>query len=164
MKHLMELLREWGGILRSTIAMCALAPLAAAANVAVENAWVRAMPPGQSVTALYFEVVNHSDEACTLTAISTPAAPRTELHRTIEEDGMARMRLQESVTIEPHSTLQLAPGADHVMLYDVVDRLEPGAQIAAEVDFGACGQVAIEAEVRDATGSSQAHHGHHHHH
>lgn len=148
-------------VIYSTIATFALTPLMAAASVAVENAWVRAMPPGQSVTALYFEVVNHSDETCTLTAVSTSAAERTDLHRTVEEDGMARMRLQEFVAIEPHSTLQLAPSGDHVMLYDVAERLEPGDRIAAEVDLGDCGQVSIEAEVRDATGSAREHHHHH---
>lgn len=127
----------------------------------VDDAWVRAVPPGQSVTALYFTATNHSAEACVLTSVTTAQARRTELHRTTEEDGMARMRLQEAIDIPAQAQAKLAPGGDHVMLFDLVKRLESGDVVDAELDFGVCGKVGIEAEVRAPAGAHGASHHHH---
>lgn len=157
----------WSGLRAAGVALL-LAPLTAAAGLTVNNGWVRAMPPGQSVTALYFEVVNHAEQACVLSAVETPAAARTELHRTVEEEGMARMRHQETLEVASHATLQLRPGGDHVMLFDVIERLEPGMTVMATLDFGDCGTRELEAEVRDTSGARRdndhAGHSHHHHH
>ena len=134
---------------------------ASAGSITVEDAWVRAMPPGQSVTALYFAVKNESAQPCALTSVSTAEAGRTELHRTTEEDGVARMRLQETIDIPAHGEAQLVPGGDHVMLFDVAAQLAGGDRVGAELDFGSCGQVTIEAEVREPTrmhGGSPHHH------
>src|SRR5690625_7730503 len=87
-------------VLYWSAAVMACSSAATAGGVTVDEAWVRAMPPGQSVTALYFTVENNSGESCTLTSVSTPEASRTELHRTTEEDGVARMRLQASIDIQ----------------------------------------------------------------
>lgn len=135
---------------------------ATAGGVTVDEAWVRAMPPGQSVTALYFTVENNSGESCTLTSVSTPEASRTELHRTTEEDGVARMRLQASIDIPAQGEAQLRPGGDHIMLFDVGRQLARGDQVSAELDFGACGQIVINAEVREPTRMHEAAPHHHH--
>lgn len=137
-------------------------PVAAAASVVLEDAWVRAMPPGQSVTALYFTATNHSGQACALTAVTTTEARRTELHRTTEEDGIARMRLQEAIDIPAGAQAKLSPGGDHVMLFDVVRRLGSGDVVHIELDFGSCGQTTVEADVRSASGGHAASHHHHH--
>jgi len=139
-------------------------PAVLAGSLVIDNAWVRAMPPGQTIAALYLEVTNHLDQTCELQSVTTPAAGRTELHRTTEEAGMARMRHQDSLVIPSHGRLVMVPGGDHVMLFEVLERLEPGMSVPVEVEFGECGRLTVEAEVRDATGSGNGHHGHHHHH
>lgn len=131
-------------------------------EVSIDDAWLRATPPGQTVTALYFTISNHSERHCVLTEVSTPLAERAEMHRTLEEDGMMKMRHQESFPIPPHGTLVLAPGAEHIMLYGLAEQLQPGMTTAVRVDFAGCGELTIEAEVRDAAATRSGGHDHHH--
>lgn len=123
---------------------------------------MREVPPGQSVTALYFMVANHSDEPCRLTSVTVAGVGRAELHRTMSEGGMARMRRQDALEIPAGGQVQLAPGADHVMLFDVERHLGSGDAVQATLDFGGCGLVSLEARVSDLAGASDSsrHHPH----
>lgn len=102
-----------------TLACCLLlaCPLAAAPGVAFEGAWIRGPVPGQTVAAGYCEIVNKGAAAVTLTGFD--GSVRVELHETKLEQGMARMRRLDDLTIAPSETLSLRPGGKHLMLFDV---------------------------------------------
>lgn len=99
-------------------ALCLLAPLSASAetSVRVKDAWIRVAPPGAMMLAGYAELVNEGDIAVTLNAASSDAFEFTEIHKTVEIDGVARMRQVPELVIAPGQSVRLQPGGMHFML------------------------------------------------
>lgn len=95
--------------------------------------------PGASTTtpsAAYFTIENRGNHPIMLTAVTTPVAGRTELHRTVVENEVARMEpVEEGVEIADDESLSFEPGGYHVMLLDLTQDLRPGDYIALTLSF-----------------------------
>ena len=100
--------------LAATVLLAACQPRATAPTF--DQAWVRAMPPSAHMTAAYGVVRNGTDAPVTVVAFASPAFGDVSLHRTVQVDGMARMREVESLTLQPGETAELEPGGLHLML------------------------------------------------
>ena len=98
---------------------------AASTAPAVSNAWVR-LPavPGRPAAAYFTLTGGTGDDA--LVSVSTPAAKRTELHETMEHDGVMSMAEIENVPLAAGAQMDFAPGGKHVMLFDVSPDLAAG--------------------------------------
>lgn len=144
------------------------APDAAAdlpAGLHVEAPWVRATVAGSTVSAGYFTIRNGNATPDALLDVASPVAGRTELHRTVTEDGMARMRPAGDVQIGSGQTVQAEPGGLHVMLMELHQPLAPGATVPLSLVFRDAGTMVVEAEVRGVPGMTgdsgdPAHHDH----
>jgi len=124
--------------------------------------WVRLMPPTMSSTAAYLGLRNTTDGDMEIVAGESPVAAVTELHDHIEdEQGVMRMRQVESITIPANARVDLQPGGLHVMLIDLLEPLEEGAQIPLRLELENGGNLHVQAEVRRAEHPSAG--GHHHH-
>lgn len=135
--------------------------LSAQAQVVLEDAWVRALPPTQANTAAYVTVRNPGSEPMLITGGSAALASRVELHDTVEVDGMLRMRQQASVTVPAGGSLAFAPGGVHLMLLEL-ERM-PAAGETLELCLDINGEpVCIDAETRRAPASTGKEHQHHH--
>ena len=88
----------------------ARAPLAAA------HVWVSAARPGTSMSAAYLELSNPGALPQTVTAVTSPQYARVEMHATVVEGGIARMRGLPELVVAPGTTLRFEPGAMHLML------------------------------------------------
>lgn len=86
----------------------------AAEALRLSGAWVRAMPPGQHMTAGYLSISNPGKQPITLQSLRSDAG-MASLHETRVEEGRSSMRAVESLTIAPGETVELAPGGMHVM-------------------------------------------------
>lgn len=101
----------------------ALAGWPAAAQVAFENAWLRAPAPGQPVTGGYCDIANAASTQATIVAFrdadcrGDDCAIRVEMHETIQHEGMVRMRPIPRLVIAGNGTLSLAPGGKHLMVF-----------------------------------------------
>lgn len=148
-------------------------PLLASEELHAEDAHIRAMPPGQEVTAAFFKLVNHSDKACKITGGSSTVASAIEIHEHRHSDGMMKMRPVPSVTVKGGEALLFKPGGLHLMLFGVVETLVPGEQQQITLTTENCGSLVVTAEVRSLLKSKAAsakkeksdkHHHHHMHH
>lgn len=88
----------------------ARAPLAAA-QVRISTA-----RPGTSTSAAYLELSNPGSVPQTVTAVTSPQYARVEMHATVVEGGIARMRVLSQLVVAPGETLRFEPGAMHLML------------------------------------------------
>ena len=62
-----------------------------------------------------------------LTGVSTPVAGTAELHQTINENGVLRMRpVSDGMALPPGHAVTFAPGGLHVMLMDLKRPLTQG--------------------------------------
>jgi copper(I)-binding protein len=100
--------------------MCiALATYTAQSQVStlrVTDAWIRAAPPGAMVLAGYMTVENSGPEDVKITAAESPQFGMIELHRTVIEDDIARMRRQPYFLVPAGGKLVLTPNDRHLMM------------------------------------------------
>ncbi len=121
-----------------------------AENILVEDVWARASKVRNS--AAYMTVTNEGRETARLVAVSSPAAAKVEIHTTVIEDGVMKMRPLEAIEIPPGETVRLEPGGRHIMLLGLGQPLKPGDRIDLTLVFADRGQLDVVAEVRPATG------------
>lgn len=90
--------------------------------------------PGGAASA-YMTVTNVTNNDLHISGFDSPQFARVELHETVEQDGMARMRPVSDVTIAPGATLQLAPGGKHLMLMHPQASLGAGSVVSVTIRF-----------------------------
>ncbi|MEX0387262.1 copper chaperone PCu(A)C [Spiribacter onubensis] len=123
----------------------------ASAEIMVHDAWSRATPPGHPTGAVYFELINKGRLSDALVGVSTARAPRSEIHRTIEEGGNSRMVHTPRVRIPAEGGLTFEPGGRHIMLMGLEQALAEGEtyEIVLELEDG--GELPVEVEVLPPT-------------
>lgn len=139
------------------------APPAAAddTGLTLSDAWVRALPPGQSNTAAYLQLNNSGDEPLRITGASSDIAALVEIHTTREVDGYRRMEQLQQLTLAPGQQLELAPGGTHLMLLDLERMPSAGEQVRLCLALASGQQACTTAEVR-RDGGQQPHQHHQH--
>jgi copper(I)-binding protein len=136
-------------------------PLLGADGVQVKDAWVREGPPTAQVLAGFMKVHNGSDKSAALVGASSPAFGRIELHRTVMEDGVARMIAQDRIEIPAGADIAFEPGGLHLMLFDPTHPLTQGDELALAIELEDGRRIETQAQVRRMMGGSMEHHHHH---
>jgi periplasmic copper chaperone A len=143
-----------------------LAPLASVAagpaDLSLDGAWVRALPPGQPNTAAYLTVTNHGAAAVTIVGACSAIAGNTQIHTTREVDGLQRMERVGELQVAPGQSLEFAPGGTHLMLMDLAQMPVPGDKVQLCLELAGDTQVCTLAEVRRGAGDQQSHEHHQH--
>jgi len=121
---------------------------AASDQVAVSEAYVRAVPPGQPNSAAFMEITNGSGVDHALVGGSSPAAEVLELHTHTLEDGMMRMRQVEKIDLPAGQSVKLQPGGLHVMLIGLKQNLVPDEHVPITLKYDDGSEVTLEAPVR----------------
>jgi periplasmic copper chaperone A len=133
----------------------ALAAPAAAQEIKVENAWVRAPVAGQKIAAAYLELTSTTKAA--LIAVESPLAARVEMHNMTMDGGVMRMRAVERIDLPAGKTVKLAPGGLHLMLIAIRRPVKEGERVplTLAVSEGEKGkrQITVEADVRGGPGA-----------
>lgn len=86
------------------------------AQLRLEDATVRGLPPGQTVTAGFGLLVNEGREDVVLVSASSAVAERVEIHAHEQVDGMMRMTRVAQVVVPAEGSFRFAPGSFHLML------------------------------------------------
>ena len=121
-------------------------------ELSIQNAWVRATPPGVRVTAAYFELHNPGNTDARLLRASTDVAGRVEIHETqMDAEGVMRMRpLPDGLAIPAGQSIALQPGGIHLMLLELNREPAAGETLQLSLEFADGQKRSIEAEVRQA--------------
>lgn len=117
-------------------------------GVLIENAYARAVPPGQRNSAVFFEIRNSTHQDAALVAATSPAADVIELHTHSKEDGMMVMRRIDRIALPAGSAVVLEPGGLHLMLIDLTAPLDVGTKVPLELEFDDGRRIAVTAETR----------------
>lgn len=136
-----------------------LAPLASA-EPAISGAWVRAMPPTQSMTAGYLTLDNPGDSTVTITGATADVSPRVEIHTTVTRDGMQRMQPVDSLDVAPGESIELAPGGYHLMLRDMPRMPSAGENVEICLELAGMQSVCSTAAVRRGATETDSHRHH----
>ncbi|MGM0585504.1 MAG: copper chaperone PCu(A)C [Pseudomonadota bacterium] len=121
---------------------------ALAADITVEDAYARSANP--KVAGAFMTLRNNADAPAKLVAARSDIARKTELHTHEMEDGIARMRQVESMTVPAGGLHRLQRGGDHVMFMGLHEPLEPGDRFPLTLVFEDGTEVTVEVEVDNA--------------
>ena len=134
----------------------------------IEQAYIRAVIPGTSISSSYMEIENKSEEAITLLGATSLVSPRIEIHQHTMLDGMMRMRKVEGIVIKPKKRIKLQPSGLHLMVFDVNNTLNSQEQINITLHFSNNESVVVPVSVYSPTQERAAQeatsnmHKHHH--
>lgn len=123
----------------------------AQAHVTIEEPWIRATAPGQTVAGGYMKL--KSDKPSALIAVSTPLTARAEIHQMSMEAGVMKMRAIAKIDLPAGKTVELKPGGYHLMLMNLDRPLRAGETVPITLVFEGPDKkrerVEIKAGVRD---------------
>ncbi|QOD42658.1 copper chaperone PCu(A)C [Clavibacter zhangzhiyongii] len=152
-----------GSPAQSSGASPAAAPSATAAAAApeleVDDAWVKSAESGMS--AAFGTIVNDSAQDVTIVSADSPASPMMELHETVANDaGEMVMRPRDGgFTIPAGDSLELAPGANHLMLMGLTAPLAAGDEIDVTLTLSDGSTYDFSAPVKDYSGANETYEG-----
>jgi copper(I)-binding protein len=94
------------------------APLTAS-NVIVTQAM-----PGTTMSAGYFVLTNNSEQAISITHVTSPEFASVEMHETVIKDEVARMISLGTLTVPAGETVTFERGGKHLMLMRAADDID----------------------------------------
>ena len=133
-------------LLLATLLLSGLPGLAHAQSIMVEQPWARATPGHAATGSVYLTITEHGD-ADSLTGVSTPVAGMAMLHETVTENGVAKMRMLESIALPPHTPVTFKPGSLHIMLTGLKEPLKQGGSFPLTLSFAHAAPVTVNVPV-----------------
>ena len=127
--------------------------------VDVEAPWVREAPPASTVLAAYMVLRNTGDTVYTITRIDSPDFSDARIHRSIVEDGVAKMLPVDELQLPVSGSVSLEPGGLHLMLFDPLRPLRAGDNVTLVIHGREGASITVIAPVVRNTGG----HDHNHH-
>jgi copper(I)-binding protein len=138
-------------------------------GIEVDGAWARTSPAMATAGAAYMTIT--AEEADELVGVSVPAevAATAEIHETVAVEstdttmaggmgsdttmagGMGEMTMRpvESLALPAGTPVELKPGGYHIMMLDLAEPLEVGAEIELTLEFANAGPQTVSVPVRE---------------
>ena len=133
------------------------------AQVLVDDAYVRGLPPGQTTTAAFMQLKNISGEEVIITGAQTGSSESAEIHAHIHHNGMMSMKRVNQIVIPANSIFELKPGGHHLMLIGLKQFLKEGDSVRLSLLQSDGSAINIEAPVRSVLNEHVNHADHSHH-
>jgi copper(I)-binding protein len=129
-------------------------------DLVVESPWAR-----ESVTrtgVAYLTVRNGGDQDDRLIGVSSEVADKAELHSSVVQDGVMKMRAVEALDVPAHGEAVLEPGGLHIMLIGLKAPLEEGKSFALTLEFENAGEIEVMTTVENIAHAGGGGHDHGH--
>jgi periplasmic copper chaperone A len=116
-------------------------------DLSIENAYSRPAPAG-GIGGAFLTVVNHGGTSDRLVAARTSVADSVELHETINDNGVMKMRpVTGGYEVPANGKLELKPGGNHMMFVGLKSALTQGNEVEITLTFEKAGEVTVKAPV-----------------
>jgi len=126
------------------------------AQVSVEKPWSRATPPGAKVGAGFMRLRN-AGAADRVVGAASPVAGSVEMHITVRDGDVMRMREVTSFEVPAGGSFELKPGGAHLMLVDLIRPLKKGEKVPLTLRLEKGGELKIELTVEELGARQPAH-------
>ncbi len=123
-------------------------------SISIENAWARPTTVSAQAAAIYLTITDLGAPD-RLVGASTPAAGKAELHETIHDGDVMKMRPVAGLAISQSTPISLAPGGYHIMLTQLNRPFAAGQSFPLSLRFEKAGTVETTVVVK-ATGAGAA--------
>jgi copper(I)-binding protein len=120
------------------LAVCPL--IAEEPNIKVDGAWMRAVPPSVTDTAIYLTITNLGKHKIALIGGKTPIADSVEPMITTKSGEGAKQELGmaavDSLEVPPGGKLVLEPGGNHLMVMGLKKHPTEGEKVNLTITLG----------------------------
>ncbi len=113
--------------------MAFFANFALAADISVEQAFVRATPPGAANGAAYLQLRNHTGKDIVFVSASSRQIPRVEFHQHQQKHGTMHMMQVREISVPANGEFHFMPGQHHIMLMGLLSPLSEGDSIRLQL-------------------------------
>lgn len=128
----------------------------------VKNAFARGLIPGRDMSAAFFSFKNTGADPIVIVGASSSAAKRVEIHTSMHEDGMMKMRELKEISIAGGEQVVFAPGGNHLMLFECDTKQFESGHIMLQLIDSMGKTYSVHAPVYSAKDMPKSgHHGHH---
>jgi copper(I)-binding protein len=115
------------------IALLISTEILAAPNVEIENAWVASAEASDDMSVAFMSLFSHED--LIMTSVTSPKIKTIEMHNTILEKGIMKMRMTHEIKIDHGKTFEFKSGGSHLMLMDFKGPLKAGQKVKLTLHF-----------------------------
>lgn len=134
-----------------------------AADIVIEDAWVREAPPNAKILAAYMTINNSGEEKDSLLSVDSNCCKKIEIHQSVVKDGQAKMIQRKSLLIPAEANINLEPGGLHLMLINPRkfhrNKMREGNEVEMTFNFATHEAITIKAKIKKVTGADpHAHH------
>ncbi len=114
-------------------------------EIVIKEQWLR--PSAKKMTtALYFTIVNETDEPDTLYSVKSYISDKIEIHETYSSGDMMGMREIGLIVIGAGEEVKLEPGGKHVMVMKLKRDINIDDNVKFELFFNNAGLIKISAK------------------
>lgn len=117
--------------------------------VTIDDGFAKAGEQG-GMTGVFGSIANHGTEDLVITGVQSDAAEMVELHEVV---GGTMQEKQAETVVPAGGSLELAPGADHIMLMGLTRELLPGDEVSVTLVFGNGSSADLTVLVKDYSGA-----------
>jgi hypothetical protein len=135
--------------MRFWLMMLAMVALPAWAQVSAEHPWTRATPPGAKVGVGFMQLKN-AGAADRVVGASSPVAGRVELHITVREGDVMKMREVKGFDVPAMGSFELKPGGAHLMLMELKRPIKKGEKVPLTLKLEKGGELKLELVAEEA--------------
>lgn len=116
----------------------------------VTNAWARSSLSSNNNSAAYMTINNPTNKQITiLGASAADVANNVELHKSfVDEKGVSRMASIDKIVVPAKSSISLAPGGIHIMLFELKRKLSAGDNFKIVLALEDMDAITVDAEVK----------------
>lgn len=129
-------------------AILALTHTVLASDVMVIGAFARASAVSTATSGVvYMTLTNHGATADKLVSITTPAAGMAMLHESKDDGGVSTMMDMAGLDIPAGGSIEMKPGAIHIMLTGLTAPLKKGDTLKLTLSFEHAGKIDVDAKI-----------------
>ncbi len=116
----------------------------------ITEAWARNSISPNNNSAAYMKINNTTAEQITIIGVSASrVANNAELHKSfVDEKGVSRMTSIDKIVVPAGSSIELMPGAIHIMLFDLKKNLVAGSKFDIVIKIEGKDPITIETMVK----------------
>jgi copper(I)-binding protein len=144
--------------MRNWLIALSLIALPAWAQVSAEQPWTRATPPGAKTGAGFMQLKN-AGAADRVVGASSPVAGRVEMHITVREGDVMKMREVQGFDVPATGSFELKPGGAHLMLMDLKRPIKKGEKVPLTLKLEKGGELKVEMVAEAAGARAPSHKG-----
>lgn len=105
------------------------------ADIEVSGLYIKQTPPNSKTSAIFLVAKNNSDKDIDLLGATSGLSDRIELHTHIAKGKKMVMSKVDKITIKAGQSVELKPGSDHIMLFNIKEQVTKDSKIGVVLNF-----------------------------